>query len=99
MPNPIRQIIASVGIFLILALALSWQIEKRARIKAGARIVELTAELKRISTAKNVQRDTTRRNIDQGKVIVRDAERVARRIEAAPVVECKTPSAVMEANI
>lgn len=58
------------------------------------------AELKRISTAKNVQRDETARNIAKAKDRIVIVERDAKRIEAAPLPgNCRTPDAIMGADL
>jgi hypothetical protein len=61
---------------------------------------EARAELKRISTAKNEQAKRTESNIDRAVNHSRQAERVAERIEAAPLPgNCVTPREVMEAPL
>jgi hypothetical protein len=96
----LRGLIPAFALFLILTLGAAWQIERRGHAKASHRIVELTAELKRISTAKNEQKVITRDRIviaDKGRS---EAEGRAKVIEVAPLPgNCKTPSEVLGADI
>lgn len=61
---------------------------------------EARAELKRISTEKNEQAERTKETI---RIVERDrkeADKVAERIEAAPLPgQCRTPSEVLEAEL
>lgn len=83
---------------LLLGLALA--MERRASAKKDARIVKLTAELTRISTERNEQRETTKRTIAETRVIYRDTERRAERVERAPVApNCATPDAILESDL
>ena len=61
---------------------------------------EARAELKAISDRKNEQAETTKGNIEQAERIGRDADKVAERIEQAPVEpDCKTPESIMGADL
>jgi biopolymer transport protein ExbB/TolQ len=61
---------------------------------------ELRAELKRISSKKNEQRVITVEKIKQVETIRREADKVAEKIEQAPLPgNCRTPDAVMGADL
>lgn len=61
---------------------------------------ELRAELKRISSKKNEQQVITVEKIKQVETIRREADKVAEKIEQAPLPgNCKTPDAVMGADL
>jgi hypothetical protein len=63
-------------------------------------LADAKAELKRISTAKNEQRETTKETIGKARIIYRDAERQAERIEASPPNgKCETPASIMGADL
>lgn len=86
--------------FVALLLGLALAMERRASAKKDAQIVKLTAELTRISTERNKQRETTGRTIAETRVIHRDTERRAERVERAPVApNCATPDAILESDL
>ena len=61
---------------------------------------EARAELKRISTAKDEQSQRTTGNIDRAVNHSRQADRIAERIEAAPLPgNCATPESIMGADL
>jgi hypothetical protein len=96
----LRGLIPAFALFLILTLGAALFIERRSLDKCQDRNTELTAELKRISTAKNEQKVITRDRIviaDKGRS---EAEGRAKVIEVAPLPgNCKTPSEVLGADI
>jgi cell division protein FtsL len=96
----IHKALYGTAVALILLLALGWQVEKRRAGKFQGQVISLTAELKRISTAKDEQRPVTQRNIVEAEKGQKRAETVARRIEAAPVSgQCETPAEIMGADL
>jgi len=87
-------------LFVSLLLGMALQIERRGRAKAEARIVQLSGELKRITDERNTQKKTTERNVERVKVIYRDAESRAERIEKAPTPgQCRTSPEIMGADL
>jgi hypothetical protein len=96
----LRGLIPAFALFLILTLGAALFIERRSLDKCQDRNTELTAELKRISTAENEQKVITRDRIviaDKGRS---EAEGRAKAIEAAPLPgNCKTPSEVLQADL
>lgn len=96
----LRQIGLSLGIFLVLGLFLALQVEKRSHARTKAQAVRLSMELERISTAKNEQKVITRERIVEVERVRKDADKVAKRVEAAPLPgQCKTPEAIMGADL
>lgn len=86
---------ASAGLLaLCLILATLWQMDKAGAKKWKARAEHYQAELKRISTAKDEQRDTTKRNVDSAEREIIRVETVIRPLESKPIgenLECRTP--------
>ena len=90
---------------IVLALALAVQTVRlghrsnqleREKINSN----ELRAELKRISSKKNEQQVITVEKIKQVETIRREADKVAEKIEQAPLPgNCTTPRAVLEADL
>lgn len=67
---------------------------------AIAKLVEARAELERISTKKNEQRDTTKGNVKQAETLRDKAEGEAEKIERAPTAKnCETPPEIMGADL
>lgn len=96
----IQKIIGSIGLAVILSLSLALFLADRRADKWEAQAVKLAAELKAISTAKDEQKVVTRSNVKEARQGRQDAERVARRIEEAPVTgQCETPEAVLQADL
>ena len=96
----VQKILGGVMLGLILLLALGWQIEKRRAGKLQGQVISLSAELQRISTAKNEQKAETSVNIAKAEKGQKRAETLAKRIEAAPVSgQCKTPPEIMGADL
>lgn len=96
----LSQIALVVAIAFALMFRVQLGIERRHSEKQQTRINELVAELKRISTAKNDQAETTGRNIGKAVNHSRQADKVARVIEAAPLLgNCKTPAEIMGADL
>ncbi len=61
---------------------------------------EARAELKRISTAKNEQREETGKRIEQADKGNRKADEIAKGIESAPLPgNCETPGEIMGADL
>lgn len=88
-----------LGIVALIAI-LNGMSERRHSAKLQGQVVKLNAELKRISTARNVQRETTGRNIVIAERGRQKAEATARRIEAAPLPgQCLSPKEVLNADI
>lgn len=84
--------LAALGVALVLMYA-ALKMEKAQNVK-------LKAQLERISTAKNEQKQTTGRTIAETRIIYRDAESRAQRVEKAPTVErCKTPQEILSADL
>ena len=94
-----------VGLFGLLLLALAVQTvrvshERKRADRILVNLNEARAELKAISEAKNRQKAETSKRIEQADKGNRDADRVAREIEEAPVApNCETPPQVMGADL
>jgi hypothetical protein len=85
---------------LCLFLKLSLASEQRHSAKLQGQVVKLTAELQRISTAKDEQRVETVKTIAKADAGNKAADKVADRIEAAPLPgNCKTPATIMGADL
>lgn len=64
------------------------------------KLVAARAELKRISSAKNEQREETGKRIEEADNGIREADRRAREIEDAPTQpDCRTPPEIMGADL
>lgn len=89
----------------LLCLALAVQTVRlghRSNQLEKERIVsnELRAELKRISDAKDKQREETGKNIEQAERGNQEADERAREIEAAPLPgNCATPREILEGDL
>lgn len=89
-----------VGGFVILCLVIALQMEKRHSLKLEGQNRKLSAELARITTKADEQKAVTKQTVEKAKIIYRDADNVARRIETAPVVgKCETPATIMGADL
>lgn len=61
---------------------------------------ELRAELKSISDKRNEQKAETSRRIDRAERGNKEADKIARKIEEAPLPgQCKTPAEIMGADL
>jgi hypothetical protein len=97
---------AAVIALLVVALAVQtvriegfkfWPISHKG---LKAELADAKAELKAISSKKDEQRKVTQGKIVETRVVFRDADKVAERIEKAPTQpECKTPPGVMSADL
>jgi hypothetical protein len=84
----------------ILALLFVNTVTDRSRDKWRGQAQGLSAELKRISTAKDRQAETTKQSVIVFKERNSEAERVAKKIEAAPpTLDCKTPEIILGADL
>lgn len=100
MLNPLWKYSAAGLLFMSLLLGMALHLERRAKAREVAKVATLTAELKRISTERNEQAARTGKAIERVRIVYRDAERQAERIERAPLPgQCKTPDAVMGAEL
>lgn len=87
-------------LFLSLMLGGALMLEKRQNGKLTRQVVSLNAQLQSLSTKKDEQGKTTSRTITETKIIYRDADKVAGRIENAPTApDCKTPGEIMGADL
>jgi hypothetical protein len=87
-------------LFLWLITLVGYQVERRGHAKAKERIVELVNKLNEISSKRNDQRETTTERIRVVTRTIGAADRVAKKIEAAPLPgQCKTPSEVLQADL
>lgn len=93
--------IACLGLAgLCLFLKLSLASEQRHSAKVEGQLVKAAAELQRISTKRDEQKAVTRDTIKEAETVTREADKVAERIEAAPLPgQCKTPTAILEADL
>jgi cob(I)alamin adenosyltransferase len=88
------------SLFLCIMLGIGLQIEKRHSHKLNDRVVSLTNELNRISTAKNEQKVITQEKIKVVTRTIREAEKRAEKVEQAPLPgQCRTPDEVLKADI
>lgn len=80
---------------LLIALAVSMialKLEKRHSAKQQAQIVTLSAELQRISTARDEQHKATDTSIAKANDGIKAVQPVKHRLETAPIpANCKTP--------
>src|SRR5687767_8261642 len=94
--------LALVGILVALLAVQSIRLAHRGNQLERAKINlnEARAELKRISTAKDEQREETGQNIGQAERRNRDADKIAERIEGAPLPgNCATPPEILGADL
>ncbi len=86
--------------FVALLLALALHMERRHSGKLRGQLAAATAELQRISTAKDEQRVITRDRIVEVERMADNADRFADRIERAPLPgNCETPEAILGSDI
>ena len=92
---------ASAGLaFLCLMLATALMIERRQNGKLEGQVIRLSAELQRISTERDEQNVVTRDRIVVAERERKEADRVAERIETAPVApECRTPEVILQSDL
>ena len=84
----------------ILALLLLLGVADRRADKWEAQAQKLSRALKRMSDARDTQRETTRDNIAKADEGGKSADRIARRIEAAPLPgQCRTPPEILGSDI
>ena len=96
----IHKLLYGSAVVLILALSAALFMADRRADKWEGQTRKANAELQRISTAKNEQRKETGRNIERVRVVEKDAGKRAERVEQAPVeLNCKTPEAVLQADL
>jgi hypothetical protein len=97
---PALKYVCGALLFLTLVLGIALKVERVHSHKLDKRIVELTAELKSLSTAKNDQKVETVKRIEAVKERVRHADDRAKVIEQAPLPgQCKTPPEIMSADL
>jgi hypothetical protein len=96
----VQKIVGSIALAVIISLSIAlWAADRRAD-KWEAQSLKLSAELKRISTQKNEQKVRTERIIVEVEKEREGAERIAKRIEAAPLPgKCETPGEIMGADL
>jgi hypothetical protein len=96
----VQKIVGAIALAVILSLSIAlWAADRRAD-KWEAQSLKLSAELRRISTQKNEQGVRTERIIVEVEKERQGAERIAKRIEAAPLPgQCETPDAVLVADL
>lgn len=74
--------------------------EKRHSAKVEKQLQAATAELQRISSKRNEQKQVTQQNIKTVVRTIHDADERAKKIESAKLPgECRTPSEVLQADI
>jgi hypothetical protein len=86
----------------VFALVQHFQLagERRHSAKVEAQLAKTTAELQRISSAKDEQAKVTTRTVERAKVIYRKADEQATKVEQAPLPgQCRTPPQVMGAGL
>jgi hypothetical protein len=100
--------LVGAAVVLLLVLALAWQTIRIEGLKVWpishkglkAELADANDKLKAISSKRDEQGKTTSRTITETKIIYRDAEKVAERIEKAPTaLDCKTPGEIMGADL
>ena len=79
--------------FLCIMLGIRLYMETRHSAKLQAQVVKLSAELQRISTAKDEQGKTTGANIKQAEKQIVYVDRVVTKLENRPIKAegCETP--------
>lgn len=96
----IHKALYGAAVVLILSLSIALFMADRRADKWERQAVKCNATLHSISTAKDEQKVVTRSNVEEAERGRSDAERVARRIEEAPVAgQCETPEAVLSADL
>jgi hypothetical protein len=74
--------------------------EQRHSAKVEQQLIKANAELKRISSARNEQKQETAERIKVVTRTIHDADERAKAVETAPLKsECKTPDAVLQADL
>ncbi len=90
--------LSALGLF-VAGLMLALAIERRQNAKLHAQVATLNATLDSLAEQSKARQKETARKVDEGRVAIGEAEKVARRIEAAPGKACVTPSAILEADL
>ncbi len=87
-------------IIALLVVSALYHMERRHSGKLRGQLAAATAELQRISTAKDEQRTITRDRIVEVERMADNADRFADRIERAPLPgNCETPEAILGSDI
>lgn len=76
-----------------------WSEQRHAR-KVEEQLSKTTAELNRISSTRNTQKQTTGENIKVVTRVIHDADQKARAVESAPPApDCRTKPEVLDADL
>lgn len=103
----VQAIIGGV-IFLLILLALACQTIRIEGFKVWpishkglkAELADAKDKLSKLSSKKDEQKRTTDRTLTETRIIYRDAQKQAERIEKAPTAaDCKTPGEIMGADL
>lgn len=98
--SPLLKYVCGGLLFVCLMLGLALHVERVHAHKLERRVTELSATLKRITTAKDTQHTVTKTNIVTVTKTIHDADGKARKVETAPLPgNCRTPSAVLQADL
>ena len=96
----VHKIVGGIALAVILSLSIALFAADRRADKWEAQARKLSVELHRISTVKNEQKAHTERVIVEVERERKDAERAAKRIEAAPLSgKCETPREILGADL
>lgn len=98
--NPFLKYVTGGLAILCLVLGIALKVERAHSAKQATQIAKLVAQLDAISTKKNEQKAETQTRIVTVTKTIYDADGRAKVIEAEPLPgECKTPPAVMKADL
>ena len=88
------------GLLVIVGLTTAWKIEERRAEKLQTQVVRWQREFARLSSERQEQRIVTRTRIVEVERKSKAAARRAKRIEEAPLPgQCKTPEAILGADL
>lgn len=94
------QLVSMALCALLLVQHFALASEKRHSAKVEKQLQVATAELQRISSKRNEQKQVTQQNIKTVVRTIHDADERAKKIESAKLPgECRTPSEVLQADI
>jgi glucose-6-phosphate-specific signal transduction histidine kinase len=97
---PLYKYIAGGLLFVCLLLGLRLGLEIRHAHKLETQLAKATAQLNAITTARDTQKATTTERIKVVTRTIHDADGRAKVIEQSPLPgECRTPSAVLRADL
>jgi hypothetical protein len=96
----LHKIIGSIGLAVILSLAVALFMADRRADKWERQAVKCNATLTRLAEESEANKSEVKERIVEGRERVVYVDRVARGVEAAPLKgQCQTPDAVLQADL